>query len=87
MPEMAASRENGFKAQKGGTRMVKVTKDDVNSLRTNLGDELYDKTIGSLKTTKVEPKKEAKVEYKQLKEYGGHTYGRNSATDEWKKIK
>ena len=33
------------------------------------------------------PKKEAKVEYKQLKEYGGHTYGRNSATDEWKKIK
>lgn len=58
VPEMAASRENGFKAQKGGTRMVKVTKDDVNSLRTNLGEELYDKTIGSLKTTKVETKKE-----------------------------
>jgi len=35
----------------------------------------------------IQGKGAKKTEYKQLKEYGGHTYGRNSATDEWKKIK
>lgn len=78
------------KADDGGEdRFIPVGKlnpSTISDIKTNVGEDDFEKAaaIGD-----YAPKKEIskKTEYKQLKEYGGHTYGRNSATDEWKKIK
>jgi hypothetical protein len=61
VPEINPTASNNYKEQKGGERMVKVSQDQVNSLRTNLGGELFDNTIG--KAQKAAPKKEAAKDY------------------------
>jgi hypothetical protein len=85
-------KTQGFvlKGDEARSAFVPIDDADINNIRTNIGADQYDASIGKWekpKETKAGVPKNEKVEYKQLKEYGGHTYGRNSATDEWKKIK